>query len=318
MKDKLNKQVHLNRIEFFITYNCTSHCDHCSVYSGETKKTTGIVDLETAAKLIKDVCKNYKIDSVMTFGGEPLLYPDLVCKIHETAKNYNIPDRQIITNCCWSKDKTRINEIVEKMADAQINDILISIDCFHEKCLDYEIVKYTVEQLKKQTKANLFLQPVWVRSKDDSNPYNEKTKEVLAEFNYLEIPANEGNILFPAGRALINLSEYFPKPSVHIHGTCKDLPYTDMPNDITSICVNPNGDIIACNVIGNIHDNNITDILKFYDYKNDKVLKTMVEKGSEGLYELAEQNNIVLSAKGYYSVCELCKDVSRKLQKSVE
>lgn len=34
----------------------------------------------------------------MTFGGEPLLYPEVVCKIHEAGKKMNIPKREIIAS----------------------------------------------------------------------------------------------------------------------------------------------------------------------------------------------------------------------------
>ena len=39
----------------------------------------------------------------MTFGGEPLLYPETVCKIHSAAKEMNIPKRELITNGYFSK-----------------------------------------------------------------------------------------------------------------------------------------------------------------------------------------------------------------------
>ncbi len=314
MKPILNAQIDLNRIEFFITYKCTSRCDHCSVYSIDTQENSGPIDLVTAENIINDACDNYKINSVMTFGGEPLLYPDLVCKIHNIAKNCDIPVRQIITNGYWSNNKNRINEIVSMITDVEVNNILVSIDCFHEKYLNYEIVKYTIEQLKKRTKAKLQLHPVWVRTKDDNNPYNERTKKVLSEFEELGILINEGNILFPSGRALINLSDYLPRANISIIGTCKDQPYTDMPNDIRSICVEPNGDIVACNAIGNIYEKPFKDILRGYDYKKDQVLKAMIERGSEGLYSVANENNLELSSEDYYTVCELCKDVSKKLR----
>ena len=308
MKAGLNPQIDLKRIEFFITYKCTSHCDHCSVYSKNLSDATELISLAMAEKLIKETCDDYKIESIMTFGGEPLLHPDLVCKILKTARGCNIPTRQIITNGYWS------NKIVSMITDA--NDILVSIDCFHEKYLDYEIVKYTVERLKKQTKGNLQLHPVWVINQEDNNPYNIATNKILEEFGYLGVPVSAGNILFPSGRALMNLSEYLPKAKLDIQGTCKDQPYTDMPNDIKSVCVEPNGDIVACSVIGNIHKNTIADILRDYDYEKDPVLKAMVEKRSEGLYILAKENNIELSRDGYYSVCELCKDISKQLRES--
>jgi MoaA/NifB/PqqE/SkfB family radical SAM enzyme len=315
MEKILNKQINLNRIEFFITYNCTSHCDHCSVYTNSIRSNCGPIDINIAEKVIIEANDNYNINSVMTFGGEPLLYPELVYTIHKTAKKCGIPVRQIITNGCWSNTETRIDEIVSMIADSDVNNILVSIDCFHEKYLNYKIVKYSIEQLKRNTKANIKLHPVWLVNKDDNNTYNERTKKILMEFDYLKIPVSSGNILFPAGRAIENLSEYLPKPSKSLTGTCKDQPYSDMPNNIESICIEPNGDIIACNRIGNIYENQLSKILNDYDYLKDPVLKEIVKNGCEGIYSIARDNSIELSSDGYYSICELCKDVSIKLNK---
>ncbi len=310
-----DKQIDLKRIEFFITHKCTSHCDHCSVFSKEKNISNETIGLIQAENLITEICSNYQIDSVMTFGGEPMLYPELVCRIHKTAKNCGTPTRQIITNGFWSKNKNRIDEIVSMLVGSDVNELMVSIDCFHEKHLDYDVVKYTVEQLLKMINGSVQLHPVWVRDKNDVNKYNEKTQELLMEFENLNVSITQGNILFPSGRALITLKEYFPEPCMNITGSCKDQPYADIPNEIRSICVEPNGDIVACNTIGNINTQSIADILKQYDYRNDQVLNAMVENGSQGLYKLAKSNGIDLSKDGYYSVCELCKDVSAKMKR---
>ena len=79
-----NYLVNLNRIEFVVTMACSGHCKHCSegdhIFSGEH------IDGDIAVKAIYEICKNYNIESLMTFGGEPLLYPEVVCKIHSAAK----------------------------------------------------------------------------------------------------------------------------------------------------------------------------------------------------------------------------------------
>lgn len=93
----MNEYVkNLNRIEFVVTMACTGRCKHCS--EGDHDSGTGHIDADAAANAVCDVCKNYKIESLMTFGGEPLLYPDVVCKIHRAAKEMGIPKRDLITN----------------------------------------------------------------------------------------------------------------------------------------------------------------------------------------------------------------------------
>jgi len=103
----MNEYVkNLNRIEFVVTMACTGKCKHCS--EGDHDSCTGHIDAEAAANAVYDVCKNYKIGSLMTFGGEPLLYPDVVCKIHKAASEMGIPKRDLITNGFFAKDRQRI------------------------------------------------------------------------------------------------------------------------------------------------------------------------------------------------------------------
>ena len=49
------------------------------------------------------VSEEYEIKTVMTFGGEPLLYADAVYEIMRAALRMNIPKRQVITNGYFSK-----------------------------------------------------------------------------------------------------------------------------------------------------------------------------------------------------------------------
>ena len=308
-----NSQVNLKRIEFIVTFNCSSRCDHCSIYPRNVSGNRGNLDIDKAESIIREACGNYEIDSIMTFGGEPLLYPEFTCKLHQTARTCGIATRQIITNGQWTKNETRIIEIAGMINEAGVTDILVSTDCFHEKYLDYEIVRFSLEQLKKKTKAKLSLHPSWAGSKESENPYNAKTKEILKGLEYLEIPQSEGNIIFPCGRALANLAEYLPKPQLNLEGSCKDIPYTDPPDNIRTICAEPNGDVIACKPIGNIYEKSFSTIIQEYDYRKYPILKAMVENGCAGLYDLARENGLELAPEGYYSACGLCEDIWGKI-----
>lgn len=64
----------LNRIEFVITYACTGKCKHCS--EGDHTDCGEHIDGKAAARALKEIAGQYAIKSLMTFGGEPLLYPE--------------------------------------------------------------------------------------------------------------------------------------------------------------------------------------------------------------------------------------------------
>lgn len=248
----MNEYVkNLNRIEFVITMACTGKCKHCS--EGEHSSCTGHIDADAAANAIREVCNHYKIKSLMTFGGEPLLYPEVVCQIHKTATEMGIPQRDLITNGFFTKDKNRIKEVVGMLRDSGVCKILLSVDAFHQETIPLEPVKYFAECVK-EAGISIKLSPAWLVSEDDNNSYNVKTREIIQEFDYLDIPIGSGNVIFPSGNAIKYLGEYFGENVEY------SSPYEEDPNDISTISFSPNGDVLN----GNVYEKNIIDILNEY------------------------------------------------------
>jgi len=247
----MNKHLkNLNRIEFVITMACTGKCKHCSQGEHRTSKS---IDKNLAADAVRKITEEYKIDSVMTFGGEPLLCYDTVCEIHKTAKEMNIPHRQLITNGYFSKDFDKITLVANELAESGVNEILLSVDTFHQETIPLEYVKAFAEAVKN-TGVKIKVHPAWLVSPEADNPYNNKTKEILTEFNHMGIETNEGNVIFPSGNAVKYLSEYFDLNKE------EKSPYWEDPTDIRAICFSANGDILG----SNIYKQDIAKILEEY------------------------------------------------------
>lgn len=247
----MNKYLkNLNRIEFVVTMACTGKCKHCS--QGDHKSSDNI-DQALAADAVRKIAEKYNIDSVMTFGGEPLLYHETVCEIHKAAKDMNIPKRQLITNGYFSKNSDKIKLVAEKLIDSGVNEILLSVDAFHQETIPLEYVKAFAEAIK-ETDARIQVHPAWLVRSVDDNPYNKRTKEILDEFSPMGIEASEGNVIFPSGNALKYFSEYFDLSEKEKN------PYWEDPKDIRAICFSANGDILG----SNIYKQDINDILSSY------------------------------------------------------
>lgn len=240
----------LNRIEFVVTMACTGKCKHCS--QGE-HRTSESIDKNLAADAVRKIAEEYKIDSVMTFGGEPLLFYDTVCEIHNTAKEMDIPHRQLITNGFFSKDFDKITLVANKLAESEVNEILLSVDAFHQETIPLEYVKFFAESIK-ESGVKIKVHPAWLLSPEADNPYNNKTKEILAEFNHMGIETNEGNVIFPSGNAVKYLSEYFDLNKE------EKSPYWEDPTDIRAICFSANGNILG----SNIYKQDVAKILEAY------------------------------------------------------
>lgn len=241
---------HLNKIEFVVTDACTGRCKHCS--EGEHKLAGDKLSPEIAADVVRQIAAVYKIQTVMTFGGEPLLHREAVYKIHAAAKEMAIPKRQLITNGYFSQNSEEIALVAERLSACGVNDLLLSVDAFHQETIPLDVVKRFAYEVKKRG-IPTYLQPAWLVNECDDNPYNCKTRELLASFGELDIAANEGNIIFPEGNALRYLAEYF-KNSI------PENPYIEDPFDVRCVSVAANGNVFG----GNLYCNDIMDLIETY------------------------------------------------------
>ena len=240
----------LKKIEFVITYACTGKCKHCS--EGDHAACGPHIDPAIAADAVRKIAGAYPIQTVMTFGGEPLLYPDAVYAVHQAARAAGVPKRQLITNGCFSKNETHIREVAARLAESGVNDLLLSVDAFHQEFIPLAPVQ-TFATEAKRAGIPIRTQPAWLVSPEDDNPYNRKTRELLRVFEEMGIEANEGNIVFPEGNARKYFSEYFKDATV-------ENPYAEDPENVTCVSFDPNGDVL----LGNVYREDIMAILEHY------------------------------------------------------
>jgi len=240
----------LNKIEFVVTDACTGQCKHCS--QGTHTACGTHIDSQIAADAVRAIAVAYDIKTVMTFGGEPLLYADAVYAVMSAAAERNVPHRQVITNGYFSKDAEKIRAVAQRLFACGVNDLLLSVDAFHQETIPLDTVKAFAAQAKRYG-IPMRLSPAWLVSRTDDNPYNRKTREILASFADMDIPTGEGNIVFPEGNALKYLSEYFTdvRPV---------NPYEEDPRDVRCISFSPNGDVLG----GNAYREDVMEIIENY------------------------------------------------------
>lgn len=241
----------LNKIEFVVTNACTGRCKHCS--DGDHVACGERMDPSVAAEAVRKITAVYDIQTVMAFGGEPLLYPDTVCAIMNAAKEKRVPKLQVITNGYFSNNADRIREVAERLAACGVNDLLLSVDAFHQETIPLDTVKLFAAELQKNG-VRVRLQPAWLVSPTDGNPYNGKTRELLESFRDMGISENEGNIIFPEGNARKYLAEYFADKA-------PENPYVEDPRDVKCISFSANGDVLG----GNVYRCDIMKLIEEYE-----------------------------------------------------
>ena len=313
----LNKFLIVDRIEFMVTYRCNSHCKHCQIEQDKRASHPAMIDEGLAVRIVRDVAQAYSPRSIMTFGGEPLLFPDVVCAIHETAKANGIGKREVITNAGWPRSEAEFRAVAFKLADSGVSDMYISVDGFHQEYIPLAIVEGNVRSLVDAGIPRLRWNPCWVVSKEHDNPWNRRTKSILQALAHLPVPESDGNIVQPEGNALMWLRDFMP-PKIPIPtDSCGDMPYTGRLDKVRSISVEPEGGIAVCDefVIGNAGLCDIVEMLQSYDPYRIPEMKALLEGGVAGLAKLARTKGVEADPNGYYSICDMCTSLRRRLAK---
>jgi len=102
-----------------------------------------------AVEIVRKLVREHGPESVMTFGDEPMLYPETVYAIHKEAVKVGIPIREIITNGFWSREPEEIRETANNLARFGVNHVSISVDAFHQEFVPLDIVKKAAKSLLK-------------------------------------------------------------------------------------------------------------------------------------------------------------------------
>ena len=214
------------------------------------------IDPVIAADAVRKIAGKYDIQTVMAFGGEPLLYTDAVYAVMIAAREMNAPKRQIITNGYFSKNDDTVHKVAKHLVQCGVNDLLLSVDAFHQETIPLDaVMKFA--SAAKQCGIPIRLQPAWLVSPTDDNPYNRKTREILGRFAELNIPVSDGNVIYPEGNALKFLAEYFTDK-------LPENPYVEDPRDVRCVSFSPNGDVLD----DNVYRRDIMKIIKDYELRN--------------------------------------------------
>ena len=308
----MNPYLNINRLEFILTDHCTGRCRHCS--AGDMiahPRKTPHVPVAESVEAIRFLAEQYDMKSVMTFGGEPLLYPEVACAIHLAAKECGIPCRQIITNGFFSQDEESIREAARALADAGVNDVLISVDAFHQETIPIEPVRIFAKAVKAGGIEKARFSPAWVVNEGFHCTENTRTREILASLADTGLPVHSGNDIFMAGNAIDHLSGYYPPAKLDMADHCGSMPYTEPLTNQSSLSIEPDGNVTVCGfVIGNVSRESMADIVARYDPFAQEGMRAAAE-GVPGLLKLAERRGISVDLARCWSVCDLCRMVNR-------
>ena len=158
-------------------YFCTSRCGHC-LYNCSPQWEKRYIDPQTTEKNLQTV-RSLGCRSVHIGGGEPLLRPDGLAAVLETATGLGVSVEYVETNSSWFKDSSSAEALLKGLRKQGLNTLLVSISPFHNEHIPFFKVKGVIEAARR-TGVGIF---PWVTDiVSDLSQFDPQKTHSLAEF----------------------------------------------------------------------------------------------------------------------------------------
>ncbi|MFW9872604.1 MAG: radical SAM protein [Candidatus Thorarchaeota archaeon] len=258
-----------------------------------------------------DITQNYNISEVNFFGGEPLLNFNLLIRLIEEAKKFDIPKIGLPTNGYWGKDEETAKKYAQKLKDVGVNLIGFSADAFHQEFIPLENLKRAIKAVHKAEIDTILIIAQTIGAPNESNPFNNQTnklcKSISNEFKFCQIIKSPLQV---KGRAIKNLLEYYRMTSIPSE---KCLIFR-----APMYMIDPNGWVFnqGCQGIclGNARKDSLLKIINEFKPRRHPILgKIMGKGGVSSLLELAIKKGYE-PLEGYADKCHLCYSVQKFLR----
>jgi hypothetical protein len=120
-------------------YFCTSSCKHC-LYNCSPHWEKHYIDLPTAQDVLRMV-RSLGCRSIHIGGGEPLLRPDKLGTVLQTAAEVGVSVEYVETNSSWFNDNKSAETLLTRLRKQGLNTLLVSISPFHNEQIPFFKVK---------------------------------------------------------------------------------------------------------------------------------------------------------------------------------
>lgn len=245
-----------------------------------------------------------------------MLYPERAVAIFRKAHLLGIPQISTITNGFWGRNKENAEKLATELKEAGLNKVNMSVDSFHLRYMPLEWPKNAAMALLKAGIENVKWNVSVIESIDAENQYDKETRELLKKLEPVGISANVVKIA-PMGRAVKNLREFFHPTS--LDGPCEGEPipgeYSSTLTNPETICIEPSGSVDICThlSIGNAKQTPLSKIINEYNWQQNPIIKTLVEKGPKGLLNFPETSGYKFQENQYLNKCHLCTEIRKTL-----
>jgi hypothetical protein len=306
-----------------LTYKCSAACRHCMYACSPRWKADWMTEeaLERLlSQLVKSVAPAPWGSQVMSLnygihftGGEPFLNFDLLLRAAEIAEGMGLPSTFVETNCSWCVSDEATRDKLQRLKQAGLKGILISVNPFYAEYVPFERTERCIRISEEVFGRNVVVYQM---------AYYHRFKRLgidgkLPLEDYLEMTQGERLAehveLFLQGRAACRLREFYPKyPASTFFGEpCRPSflrnwhnHFDNYGNFIPGYC---GGISLGC------WENLDALVEEGIDLEAYPVLRYLVAEDVRGLLHFAKDFGYQEFGGGYLSKCDLCLDIRRFL-----
>lgn len=292
-----------------VNYECSSKCKHCA-YSSSPSWPREYIKSSMSDSIFSNLRK-MGCSSIHIGGGEPLLIPERIFPILESAKNHGISIDYIETNASWFREGDWTLDILRKLKSLGVSTLLISLDPYHNEYVPF----YKVKGLMKACgKVNMgvfpWLMEFWDELDyfDDSKPHSLEEYERAFGEDYLKsLPQRYGLSL--KGRAL---KTYKPlMKDVSLESIIEASHPCGLLSGRSHFHVDLYGNYIPQSCPG--FSIPLRELREGVARTNYPIIDSLEREGIKGLLSYAKEKYGFEAKESYKNECDLCYDIRNYL-----
>jgi hypothetical protein len=289
-----------------VTYRCTSRCRHCLVASSPRRENR-YIDAASARAAFRTV-KQMGCSAMHIGGGEPFLDPEGLVAVGHAARAEGVEIDYVETNSSWFRDPASAHPLLERLQEAGISTLLVSISPFHTEFVPFSRVRGVMDACL-ETGSSIF---PWVESfLPDVSALDEARTHALEEHGgkeYIRLLPSRYWIHL-GGRAVVAFRDILPR-----------VPLRDLPGASTGCAEIMDTSHFHVDVDGNYIPGlcaglaiGLRDLDAELNPERYPLLTMLAASGPAGLLQLAQREDGFTPQESYLNKCDLCLDIRRFL-----
>jgi hypothetical protein len=300
-----------------LTYRCTNRCRHC-LYRCSPEQPDEWMAPETAAAVFDALAGEPRLLGVHLAGGEATLRMELLEKVIRTAVERKVRIDYLETNASWCSDPAATRSAMERLRDAGLPGLLVSVSLFHNEFIPFRNVRTCVREAGSvfgPERVFVYLPRIYSLLErlpgDGRRDLEQVCREIGWSTNDRRIVESYGVI--PGGRACSGLRDCYRAVSEdRFRG---DACHTELTGT-THFHIDLHGNLFT-GLCAGLAAATVDDLHPEIEPRSHPVFHRLCMEGPYGLMLWAEEHEgYERRAGGYVSKCDLCLDVRTRLHET--